>query len=144
MRKLLLASAGLLIGTGIAFAQSERRVTVDIGDIAPDVATELELDESSIPGSVELPVGVAANVCGMDASALDSGNASCTAVTSSQALRQAVRRQVSSPDASETGSINSARELAPGRSENPPPGQTADPQANAPGQMKKCPEGQTC
>jgi hypothetical protein len=148
MRKLLLASAAVLIGSGIAFAQSERRVTVNIGDIAPEVAAELEIEETNIPDSVELPIGVAASACGMDAnelaSDLNAGEASCTAVTNSQALSQVVRRQVSDLDDTETGSTNSARELAPGRSDNSPPGLTTDPQTNAPGQMKKCPVGQTC
>jgi hypothetical protein len=48
-------------------------------------------------------------------------------------------------DEVETGSTNSARQFAPGRSDNPPPGQTDDAQANAPGQLKReCPEGETC
>lgn len=194
MRKLLLASASILVWSGVASAQTDSLVTVNIQDVLQDIAVELSVEETSIPVNVQLPVSVAASVCDVDVNALsvqvESGDATCVAVTGSQELTQVVQQQVASggddednddtasdsttdeqsngndtasdgntdhatddnvadtgedTDEIETGSTNSARELAPGRSDNAPPGQTDDPQANAPGQLKQeCPDGETC
>lgn len=175
MRKLLIASVSLLVWTRVASAQ-DGLVSVNIQDVLKDISVELNVDETSIPVNVQLPVNVAANVCDVDVSVLsakvESGDATCAAVTGSQELTQVVQQQVasggtnedndqtagasdddddnvandgSSSDDTKTSSVNSAKKFAPGQSDNKAPGLTDDPKANAPGQMKKaCPEGQTC
>lgn len=150
MRRLLLASASILFWSGIASAQTNSLVTVNIQDVRQDIAADLDVEETSIPVNVQLPVNVAANVCDVEESALsaqaETGNATCTAVTGVQELTQAV--QVGSSgrildddetasgdqdrDDTLTGSVNPAREPAPGRSDPPAPGRIASPQTNAP------------
>ena len=203
MRKLLFASASLFAISGfmpgVASAQ-DGLVSVNIQDVLQDIAVELNIEETSIPVNVQLPVNVAANVCDVEVSALsaeiDSGTATCAAVTGSQELTQVVQQQVASggsnedndetasddgsgstdddgnatdedvagsdddaatddddmasdddgaQDETQTGSVNSAKKFAPSQSDRKAPGLTDDPQANAPGQLKKaCPEGETC
>ena len=163
---------------GIASAQ-DSLVSVNIQDLLQDIAVELNIEETSIPVNVQLPVNVAANVCDVEVIALsaeiDSGTATCTAVTGSQELTQVVQQQVASGgsnedndetastddddtatddvasdndgphDDTQTGSVNSARQFAPGQSDRPTPGLTDNSKANAPGQLKQeCPEGETC
>lgn len=80
-----------------AFAQSGL-VNVEIRNVANDIARNVNVDVSQIPVTVQVPVGVAATVCGVAASVLGtnlgSGNAACTARSTSQALDQVVLRQI--------------------------------------------------
>jgi hypothetical protein len=56
------------------------------------------VDVSQIPVTVQVPVGVAANVCGVAANVLGQqaagGSGTCTATTTSTALDQVVQQQI--------------------------------------------------
>lgn len=82
-----------------ALAQNnEGLVTVNISNVANDIAKNLSIDVSQIPVSVQVPVGVAANVCGVDANVLakqkQGGTATCDANSTSNALDQVVQKQL--------------------------------------------------
>ena len=82
-----------------AFAQAQSGlVNVNVSNVANDIARNLSVDVSQIPVTVQAPIGVAANVCGVAANVLGqqaaSGNASCAATTTSTALNQVVQRQM--------------------------------------------------
>jgi hypothetical protein len=167
MRKLLLASAGLLAWGGIASAQTpDALINVNIQDVLQDIAVDLNVSENSIPVNVQLPINLAANVCDVDVSVLsakvETGDATCVAVTGSQEVTQIVSQQIDASadddatasddtgddatDDTTTSSTNSAKQFAPGQQDKAAnkvaPGQTDDPKAAAPGQMKKaCAEG---
>lgn len=82
-----------------ARAQQSGLVNVNLGDVAVDIAEDINVNVSQIPVTVEAPIGVAANVCGISANALtadlqDDDIASCDAATTSQALNQIVQQQL--------------------------------------------------
>ncbi|MCP3056126.1 MULTISPECIES: hypothetical protein [Aurantimonas] len=83
-------------------SQSEGLVNVTLGDVVvSQIAQDLNVDVSQIPVTVEVPVGVAANVCDVTANVLASDKktdegATCDASSSSQALTQVVQKQMKS------------------------------------------------
>lgn len=102
MRNILLA-APLALGlfAAPALAQQSGLVNVNLGDVVlRDIASDINVDVSQIPVTVQVPVGVAANVCGVNANVLaqqrNAGTATCDAQNSSTALTQAVQRQMRS------------------------------------------------
>jgi len=86
--------------SGAAFAQPKQSglVNVDLSNLRADIAKDINVDVSQIPVNVEIPVGVAATVCGVDANVLarqDKGSSpACQAKNKSQALNQQVQRQL--------------------------------------------------
>jgi hypothetical protein len=98
-RRCIAISAFAAIGlSGAAFAQQEGLVNVDLSNLRADIAKDINVDVSQIPVNAQIPVGVAANVCGVDANVLarqDKGSTpSCQAKNKSQALNQQVQRQI--------------------------------------------------
>lgn len=95
---ILAGAATFLAAAPVAFAQQSGLVNVEIGDVANDIARNLSVDVSQIPVTVQVPVGVAANVCGVAANVLaqqkDAGTAACKATTASTALNQVVQKQL--------------------------------------------------
>lgn len=106
-RMLAIGSIALALA-GSAFAQNsgggnnsrqEGLVNVSLGDVVlSEIAKNISVDVSQIPISVQVPVGVAANVCNVDANILaeqkKAGDATCEAESTSQALEQVVQRQM--------------------------------------------------
>ncbi len=100
-KHLLIAIAllGTLICFSPAIAQQRGMVNVDISNVKADIASNLNMNVNQIPSSVQAPVAVAANVCGMDANTLsrqggDGGTTSCQAQTTSNDLNRIVRQQM--------------------------------------------------
>jgi hypothetical protein len=73
-------------------------VNVNLQNVLNDLSVAIKVDRANIPVNAQVPIDVAANVCGVSVSALAasvaSGMASCTATTTSPALNQAVQQQV--------------------------------------------------
>jgi hypothetical protein len=70
-------------------------VVVNISDVIDDIAVAINVEENQIPVTVQVPIGVAANVCDVNANVLaqqrkKEGTATCTAENTSTALNQAV------------------------------------------------------
>jgi hypothetical protein len=97
-RTLLTATAAACMFTAPVFAQQqEGLVVVNIKNVANDIAKNLSVDVSQIPVTVQAPIGVAANVCGVAANVLGTqaaGAAPCDAKTTSTALNQIVQKQM--------------------------------------------------
>lgn len=93
---LVLAAAGLLSAS--VWAQQLSAVSVDVSSVAPTIAKNINVDVGQVPTSVQVPVGVAANVCGVSASTLaqqsSGGTTSCQATATSSALDQVVQKQL--------------------------------------------------
>lgn len=92
-----LIATALTLTLYAAHAQQSGLVNVDISNVANNIAQHLQVDVSQIPLTVQAPVGVAANVCGVNANVLaqqGAGLANCTATTTSTALNQIVQRQI--------------------------------------------------
>jgi hypothetical protein len=93
-----LGAAAMMGSAPTVLAQQSGLVNVDISNVANNIAKNINVDVSQIPVSIQVPIGVAANVCGVAANVLGSqggsGSGGCTATTTSTALDQAVLRQI--------------------------------------------------
>lgn len=74
-------------------------VNVNLQNVLNNLSVALNIEQANIPVNAQVPIDVAANVCGVSVSALSasiaSGQASCTATSVSPELTQAVQQQIS-------------------------------------------------
>lgn len=99
LSRLSLAVTTLLLTAGLSTAEAQQSglVNVDISNVANNIAKNINVDVSQIPVTVQVPVGIAANVCGVNANVLaqqGAAGAQCAANTTSKALDQLVQRQI--------------------------------------------------
>jgi len=96
----LAAAAALLTATQLLAQTSigNGLVVVKLGAVSPQIASNINVDPSQVPATVQAPIGVAAAVCNVDADMLaqqrSSGVAVCTAQNTSSALDQLVQRRL--------------------------------------------------
>ena len=101
MRIFPIAAAAALLATP-ALAQNQGLVVVDLtnADVANNIARDLEIEVSQVPVNVQLPIGIAAAVCDVNASVLaqqkKSGSPTCEATTTNANLNRAVQSQLAS------------------------------------------------
>jgi len=74
-------------------------VNVNLSNVLNNLALDLHVDKANIPINAQIPITVAANVCGVSINILSigagSGNSGgCTAKTTSPELTQAVQQQL--------------------------------------------------
>ena len=113
MKKMILAGAAALAlaacnssgtgGTGgtapAGGAGMESLINVNLSDIRAEIAKNVNVNLERVPITIQLPVTVAANVCGVNVNLLSvqvntAGN-TCTATATSPALEQEVVNQIS-------------------------------------------------
>lgn len=74
-------------------------INVNLQNVLNDLSISLQVNRNSIPVTAQVPIAVAASVCGVSvdalAASLASGNGSCTATTTSPQLTQVVQQQIS-------------------------------------------------
>jgi hypothetical protein len=91
------APAGSSGGSG---ATVPTLVSVNLQNVLNDLSVQLKVNRDNIPVTAQVPVDVAANVCGVSVSALAAsvanGRATCTAKTTTPQLTQAVQQQIAS------------------------------------------------
>lgn len=91
---------GAIVSSGAAsVASAQPLIVVNLEDILEDIALDLDVDVSQIPVTVQAPIGVAANVCGVAVNVLaqefaETGTAECDAQTTSTALNSIVQREI--------------------------------------------------
>jgi hypothetical protein len=75
-------------------------VNVNLQNVLNNLSVSLKVNRDNIPVTAQVPIDVAASVCGVSVSALAasiaSGQASCTATTTTPQLTQAVQQQIAS------------------------------------------------
>ena len=75
-------------------------VNVNLQNVLNDLSVSLKVNRDNIPVNAQVPIDVAASVCGVSVSALAasiaSGQAGCTATTTTPQLTQAVQQQIAS------------------------------------------------
>ena len=89
------AAAGETLADGVTGAPS--LVNVNLRDVLNDLSLDLNLDKVNIPINAQIPITIAANVCGVSINILavsTGGQANCTAKTSSPELAQVVQQQI--------------------------------------------------
>lgn len=88
----------LVLANGVHAQQQDGLVNVGLSDVLNDLAIALDVNVGNIPVTVQAPIGVAANVCDVNANVLAeqerNGGAECAAETTSQALNQIVQGQL--------------------------------------------------
>ena len=104
-------TSGTTGGTGGAGGTSvPTLVNVNLQNVLNDLAVKLNISNANIPVNAQVPIDVAANVCGVSVSALSAsianGQASCTATTTSPTLIQSVQQQISAGGGSQTSGTN--------------------------------------
>jgi len=72
-------------------------VNVNLENVLNDLSVRLNIDRANIPVNAQIPIDVAANVCGVSVNVLSvstGGQASCDAQTASDELAQVVQQQI--------------------------------------------------
>jgi hypothetical protein len=82
-------------------------VNVNLSNVLNDLAVQLHVDKANIPVNAQIPITIAANICGVSINVLSvsQGGTSqgCTAVTTSPQLTQVVGQQLSAGSGTQTG-----------------------------------------
>lgn len=104
MRKIVIGAAAVMAASFSVPASAQAglvNVTIQDVSILDNFLNGSQIDVLnglSVPINVQVPIGVAANVCGVDANVLaqqaQGGSGSCTAQSGSRALAQRVNRQL--------------------------------------------------
>ena len=74
-------------------------VNVNLSNVLNNLALDLHIDKANIPINAQIPISIAANVCGVSINVLSIGagggsSKGCTAQTTSPQLEQAVQQQL--------------------------------------------------
>jgi hypothetical protein len=97
------AGSGAAAGTGTSVPNL---VNVNLQNVLNNLSVALKINQANVPVNAQVPIDVAANVCGVSvnvlAAAVASGKGSCTAVTTSPQLTQAVQQQLSAGSGTQT------------------------------------------
>ena len=94
------ASAGSAVADGVkdAAGGAVSLVNVDLRNVLNDLALDLKIDKSNIPINAQIPINVAANVCGVSINILSIGGGGssqgCTANSISPELAQYIQQQI--------------------------------------------------
>ena len=93
-------TGGTSTGTGGGGSSIPALVSVNLQNVLNDLSVSLQVNRNNIPVVAQVPIDVAANVCGVSVSALAAsaanGSATCTATTTTPQLTQAVQQQIAS------------------------------------------------
>ena len=90
-------SAGSAVANGVASVPS--LVNVNLSNVLNNLALDLKIDKANIPINAQIPINIAANVCGVSINVLSIGagggsSQGCTAHSTSPELDQAVQQQL--------------------------------------------------
>jgi hypothetical protein len=87
-----------LLAVAPAFSQQSGLVNVNLTNVKTEIAKNINVNVSQIPVTIQVPIAVAANVCGVAVDVLTSqatqGDAKCDAKTTNDALNQVVQTQL--------------------------------------------------
>ena len=116
-------SAGESVASGVSGAVPSL-VNVNLSNVLNNLALDLHIDKANIPINAQIPINVAANVCGVSINVLSIGagggsSQGCTAQTASPELVQAVQQQLAA-NGSVGGGAQSGTTTAPASSSTTP------------------------
>jgi hypothetical protein len=99
-------SAGSAVASGVSSATTSL-VNVNLSNVLNDLAVNLHVDKANIPINAQVPITIAASICGVQINVLSvaQGGTSqgCTAVTTSPQLTQIVGQQLQAGSGTQTG-----------------------------------------
>src|SRR5690242_15216559 len=99
------ASAGSSVANAASSAATSL-VNVNLSNVLNNLAVDLHVDRANIPINAQIPITIAANVCGVSINILSvaaANTASCTATTTSPQLTQIVGQQLQAVGGTQTG-----------------------------------------
>jgi predicted small secreted protein len=129
-------SAGSAVASGVGGVATSL-VNVNLSNVLNNLALDLKVDKANIPINAQIPITIAANVCGVSINILSIGagggsSKGCTAQTSSPELAQAVQQQLAA-NGSVGGGAQTTTPVATSPSSTPQtPAQPADTGTNPP------------
>ena len=89
-------SAGSAVAHGVASVPS--LVNVNLSNVLNNLALDLKIDKANIPINAQIPINIAANVCGVSINVLSIGgsgkSSGCTANSISPELKQYIQEQL--------------------------------------------------
>src|SRR6185503_14615965 len=101
------ASAGSAVASGVSSAASTvpSLVNVNLSNVLNNLALDLHIDKANIPINAQIPINIAANVCGVSINVLSIGagggkSSGCTANSISPELKQYIQEQLAATDRS--------------------------------------------
>jgi hypothetical protein len=90
-------SAGETVASGVGGVATSL-VNVDLSNVLNDLSLDLKIDKSNIPINAQIPISIAANVCGVSINILSIGGGGksdgCTANSISPELKQYIQQQI--------------------------------------------------
>src|SRR6476660_432191 len=110
-------------GSAVASAASSvpSLVNVNLSNVLNNLALDLKVDKANIPINAQIPINIAANVCGVSINVLSIGAGGgktdgCTANSVSPELKQYIQEQLAA-----NGSVGGGAQTTTGATANPPP-----------------------
>lgn len=95
------ASAGSAVASGVSSAASAvpSLVNVNLSNVLNNLALDLHIDKANIPINAQIPISIAANICGVSINVLSIGagggkSSGCTANSISPELKQYIQEQL--------------------------------------------------
>jgi hypothetical protein len=92
--------SGTTGGSGGGGTSIPTLVNVNLQNVLNDLSISLKVNRDNIPVNAQVPINVAATVCGVSvnalAAAIANGQAGCTATTTTPQLMQAIQQQIAS------------------------------------------------
>jgi hypothetical protein len=92
------AGSAVVDGAKTVASAGTSLVNVNLSNVLNDLALDLKIDKANIPVNAQIPITLAANICGVNINILSvstGGNSKgCTATTSSPELAQTVQQQI--------------------------------------------------
>jgi len=99
-------------------------VNVNLSNVLNDLAVDLHVDKANIPINAQIPITIAANVCGVSINILSvaaANTASCTATATSPQLTQIVGQQLQAGSGTQTGTTPTTTTESPQPTTTTPP-----------------------
>ena len=120
-------SAGSAVANGVSSVPS--LVNVNLANVLNNLALDLKIDKANIPINAQIPINIAANICGVSINVLSIGagggsSQGCTAKTTSPQLDQAVQQQLAA-----NGSVGGGAQTNSGTTTSMTPTTTTTPPA---------------
>jgi hypothetical protein len=105
-------SAGSAVASGVSSVPS--LVNVNLSNVLNNLALDLHIDKANIPINAQIPISIAANVCGVSINVLSIGagggkSSGCTANSISPELKQYIQEQLAA-----NGSVGSGAQSTTG------------------------------
>jgi hypothetical protein len=138
------ASAGSTVADGVkdAAGGAVSLVNVDLRNVLNDLALDLKIDKSNIPINAQIPINVAANVCGVSINILSVGGGGssqgCTANSISPELAQYIQQQIAANGSvgggaqTNTGTTSGTTGTTPATTSSTQPAPTTQPTPQTP------------